>query len=228
MLWYKNWFEIRWGALYILLYWIGLALLFIIMSLLGIQSPIPNHIPYGFLILIACFGFVLLAGSGVDTCMLDLMTLPNARTTVFTLSLPVTRRRLVLTRSAIGLIVVIVVNLPFELFMWYFLRGKTQIFDLSIPFSEVTLFGVCMYCLVTLLSTFVRGGLLFPMACTIVLVCLVIVSGDWTPLALRIINVAGSPIGTRVSIPWLPMVIYLVLGAIFLFTAVKVVESRDY
>ena len=163
MLWYKNWFEIRWGALYILLYWIGLAILFIIMALFGIVSSIPNHAAsYGFLLLIACLGFVFLAGSGVDTHMLGLKTLPNARTTVFTLSLPVTRRRLVLTRSAIGLIVVIVVNLPFELFIWYFLRGKTTIIDLSVPFLEVTFFGVCMYCLVTFLSTFVRGGLLFP------------------------------------------------------------------
>jgi hypothetical protein len=199
------------------------------MEFLGILSSISNHAAiYGFLILIACLGFVFLAGSGVDTHMLGLTTLPHARTTGFTLSLPVTRRRIVLTRTVMGLIVVIVVNLPFELFMWHFLRWKTSIFDLSISFMEVTFFGVCMYCLVTLLSTLVRGGLLFPLACTIVLACLVIVSGDWTPLALRIIRIGGSPIGTRIAIPWLPMAIYPVLSAVFLITAIKVVESRDY
>lgn len=229
MLWNKGWFEIRWGALYILLLWIGLAALFIIVAFFGIISSIPNHVPnYGFLPLIACLGFIFLAGSGVDTHMLGLMTVPNERTTVFTLSLPVTRRRLVLTRSAIGLIAAIVVNIPFELFVWYFLGGKTAIFDISVLFLEINIFGICMYCLVTLLTTFVRGSLSILMAYVMVFMCLVIASGGWAPLALRIINIEESTMDARVAIPWLAMVIYLVLAVIFLFTAIKVVESRDY
>ena len=229
MLWYKNWFEIRWGALYIMLVWIGLAAFFVSLDFLGIKSSVPNLAPnYGFVILTACYGFVFLAGSGVETHIMGLMSVPSARTTVYTLSLPVTRRRLVLTRSAVGLAAVIVANLPFELFVWDFLLEKATIYDLTIPFLEVTIFGVCMYCLVTLLSTIIRGGLLIPVAFTVAFVCLVIATGEWAPPALQILTVAGIPIGTRVPIPWLPMIIYLVVGAIFLFTAIKIVDSRDY
>ena len=229
MLWYKNWLEIRWGALYILLYWIGVTILFLTLDLVGVDFSIPHHAPfYRFLLLIACLGFVILAGSGVDTYMLDLKTLPNARTTLFTLSLPVTRRRLMLTRSAIGLIAMIVVNVPFELIMWYLTSGKTPVIDLSVPFLEVTIFGVCMYCLVIFLSTLVRGGLLFPLACLIVFVCFGIATGDWAPSALHIIEIDMSPMDVIAPLPWLPVLTYITLGALFLFTALKVVESRDY
>ena len=229
MLWYKNWLEIRWGVLYILLYWILLSVLFYILARLGVDCSILNHTAiYGFLISVACLGFVFLAGSGVETYMLGLKTLPNARTSVFTLSLPVTRQRLVLTRSAIGLFAVIFINLPFELLVWYLMGGNAPFFDLSIPFLEVTIFGICMYCLVTLLSTFVRGGLIFPLACSIVFFCLGVATGDWAPPALQIINIDVPSINVRTAAPWLPITVYLVLSVIFLFTAVKVVELRDY
>jgi len=228
MLWYKNWLETRSRMLFNLII-IAFVLAFLgVLFLLGKGEPGQNNPPYGIVTIATLVGFLSLAGTGVRTQAGHLTMIPNPRSTVYTLSLPISRRRLLFMRSALGLLEGIGLSLIWVVVMWIILRGRATISDLASPFLATLVCGIWCYFLATFLSTFLTEGLYIWIEWFVLSLYLFLVFMGWMPPFLNILRSAEPPIGTIVVIPWLAIAVYIALSGIFLFASIKMLESQEY
>ena len=227
MLWYKNWLETRSRFVFNLIMITGVFAFLIILLLAGTIKPERNDPDYTIVALVSLMGFMTLAGNGVRTQAGHLTMTPNPKSTVFTLSLPVSRCRLLLMRSALGLLEGAVLSLICAILMWIVLHGRVTMLDFAIPFLVTIVCGIWIYFVTTFLSTFVNEGLYIWLYWFILVLYYALVIQDWMPPYLHILKPTGLPIGTTVAIPWLPIVIYLALSGISLFASIKVLESQE-
>ena len=228
MLWYKNWLETRSRIVFNLIIIAGVTAFLGILVLLGKANTGPDNPPYGIVTVATLVGFLSLAGTGVRTQAGHLTMMPNPRSTVYTLSLPISRRRLLLLRSALGLLEGIGLNLIWVVVMWIILRGRATISDFTSPFLATIVCGMWCYFVATFLSTFVNEGLYIWIEWLVLSLYLFLVFMGWMPAFLHILKPAVPPIGTTVAIPWLPIAVYLALSGIFLFASIKILESQEY
>jgi hypothetical protein len=228
MLWYKNWLETRSRIVFNLTVIALVIALTAIMFFLGKVEPGQNNPPYGVVSIVSLIGFLSLAGNGVRTQAGHLTMVPNPRSTIYTLSLPMSRRRFLLVRSALGLLEGIGLCLIWAIFMWILLQGRATISDLTSPLLATIVCGIWCYFVATFLSTFVNEGLYIWIEWFVLSLYLFLVFMGWMPPFLDILKPAELPIGTIVAIPWLPIAAYLALGGIFLFASIKVLELQDH
>jgi hypothetical protein len=228
MLWYKNWLETRSRMVFNLIIISGVLVLLAVLFLFGKGKPGQNNPPYGIVTIATLAGFLSLAGTGVRTQAGHLTMVPNPRSTVYTLSLPISRRRILFMRSVLGLLEGIGLSLIWVVAMWIVLRGRATISDLASPYLATIVCGIWCYFLATFLSTFVNEGLYIWIEWLVLSLYLFLVFMDWMPPSLHILKPAEPPIGTIVAIPWLPIAVYLALGGIFLFASIKVLEAQEY
>ncbi len=228
MLWYKNWLETRSRFIFNLAAITGVFALLGILLLIGTVKLDQNNPPYIIITLASLVVFATLAGTGVRTQAGHLTMTPNPKSTVYTLSLPVSRCRLLLMRSALGLLEGIVLSLICTAFMWIVLWGRAAISDFTGPFLSTIVCGIWFYFVATLLSTFVNEGFYIWLYWIILSLYGILVFQDWMPPFLRILDVTAAPIGLGGVIPWLPIAVYLALSGIFLFAAIKVVELQEH
>ena len=228
MLWYKNWLETRSRFIFNLVVMTGVFVFVGILSHIGTIKPGQNNPGYLIITLAVLVGFMTLAGNGVRTQAGHLTMTPNPKSTVYTLSLPVSRCRLLLVRSALGLLEVIVLSLIFIIFMWILLDGRVTLLNFANPFLIIIVFGIWIYFVITFLSTFVNEGLYIWIYWIILPLYYALVYLDWMPTYLHILKAVEVPIGTRIAIPWVSVALYLALGVIFLFASIKVLESQEH
>lgn len=106
MLWYKGWLETRWKLLFLLAFYTATFII-------GANSPPPaappgSHVPAlvigltGFSTIAVLLASVMLAGAGIATQPSFVVTKGLHGSTIFTLSLPVSRLRLLATRASLG------------------------------------------------------------------------------------------------------------------------------
>jgi hypothetical protein len=228
MLWHKNWFETRSRFIFNLAMITGVFAFLGILLLVGTIKPDQNNPPYTVITLVSLIGFMTVAGNGVRTQAGHLTMTPNPKSTVYTLSLPISRCRLLLMRSALGLIEGTVLSLICAIFMWILLHGRANIFDFAIPLFVTIVCGIWIYFVTTFLSTFVNEGLYIWLYWFILVLYYGLVIQDWLPPYLHILKAVESPIGIRIAIPWLSMALYLAMGGIFLFASIKVLESQEH
>ena len=131
MLWYKNWLETRSRFFFILIIIVFVFTLLGFRLLLGYVKPEEINPPFLIVTLVSLSGFASLAGTGVRTQAGHLTMIPNPRSTVYTLSLPVSRRRLLLMRSALGLLEATILSLICTVFMGILLHGRATISDFT-------------------------------------------------------------------------------------------------
>jgi hypothetical protein len=228
MLWYKNWLETRSRFVFNLTMIIAVFALLGLRMLLGSAKPDANNPPFIFVTLVALIGFVTLAGTGVRTQAGHLTMTPNPKSTVYTLSLPVSRCRLLLLRSALGLLQGTVLSLVCAIFLWIVLRERITISDFTGLLLATIVCGIWIYFVTTFLASFVNEGLYIWIYWIILGLYFLLVYQNWMPPFLNILEGTLSPIGTSVAIPWLPMAVYLALGGIFLLASIKVLESQEH
>ncbi len=228
MLWYKNWLETRSRFVFTLTIIIVVYALLGTQLLLGSSKLDANNPPFLFITLVALIAFVSLAGTGVRTQAGHLTMTPNPKSTVFTLSLPVSRCRLLLIRSALGLLEGIVLSLICATLMWVILPERGTIFDFTTPLPATIVCGIWIYFSATFLSTFVNEGLYIWIYWIILGVYFLLAYKNWMPPFLNILEGMLSPIGTPVAIPWLPMAVYLAMSGILLLASIKVLESQEH
>ena len=228
MLWYKNWLETRSRVVFNLIMWTGFItfLFYFVVK----HDPIDSKFDYEMMSFLAAFSlstFVSLAGSGVRTQAGHLRMMPDTRSTVYTLSLPVGRCRLLLMRSALGLLEAAALTVVYAILVWILYLFEKTTRDFTGPLVLIVFCGVWIYSVASLLSTFLNEAIYIWIIWLLVFLYFIFAVGGWMPAFLNVFAAMRQPTGTGSS-PWLQAASFLVLAGIFLFASIKVVESQEY
>ena len=238
MLWQKGWLETRFRLLFTL----GITL-FILTFHYSMRNSLPKSssakgalpallglvFTYGILVMMA---EAMLAGAGVTTQPSLQASKGLHGSTLFTLSLPVSRLRLLAVRAAIGWAEVAAMIAILCCGFWFaspLVRMMATPIEMMEYAATLLACGSALYGLSVLLATFlddqwrtwgtmIAGGALAGLS-----------SRAWLPASIDIVRAIGrgSPLFTH-AIPWPAMAFSLALAAIFFVTALKVVQTREY
>jgi hypothetical protein len=254
MLWQKSWWETR------LLFWVGLASIFLLSGLTfrwGAYDPagwveILHHraslsesqrqvlksyqgqtwaLWYKFLLnfswanYVAAMGFVCL----VTACP----WMRSQGAGLFTFSLPVSRRKALLSHAAVGFGEAVLVAIIPSLLLPVIARFRGQWFSWSdtLIYMPLTILGGAMlFCFAFLLTVILRNylvALLLVEAVVFALFLPFLFAGErpwWNILGLM----AGESYFYHGQIPWLGLLISLAVSALMMFAAVRICERRDF
>jgi ABC-2 type transport system permease protein len=235
MLWYKGWLETRFRLLF-LLGFTGL----ILSVHYSVRNTVPTHsgaksallamlFTYAILLMMAA---AMLAGAGIATQPGLQASKGLHGSTLFTLSLPVSRLRLLATRAVIGWLGVAAMIAILCCGFWFVSPlVRTMATPIEVVEYAATLLacGSAIYGLSVLLATVlddqwrVWGTMIAASALAL------LSSKAWLPDSIDIIRAIGkdSPLFTH-TIPWTPMAFSLALAAAFFLAALKIVRTREY
>jgi ABC-2 type transport system permease protein len=235
MLWYKGWLETRFR----LLFMIGATLLILTFHY-SMRNSLPRNSSGKPAVVILAFTYALLlvateamlAGAGVTTQPSLQASKGLHGSTLFTLSLPVSRLRLLATRAAIGWLEVAAIISILCCGFWSvspLVRAVATPIEMVEYAATLLACGSALYGLSVLLATFlddqwrtwgtlIAGGALAGLS-----------SRAWLPASIDIVHAIGkgSPLFTH-AIPWPAMAFSVAVAAIFFATALKVVQTREY
>ncbi|MGH8228624.1 MAG: hypothetical protein ACREU3_12110 [Steroidobacteraceae bacterium] len=240
MLWLKAWLETRWRVVWALV--MG-ALVFGAFLVSGAHAAAhapathPMNLPetvstalLGLTGVVSFFAAIMLAGSGVETTT----TRPGgsekggAGSTLFTLSLPVTRARLFAVRTVTGILETLVLLTLFAVVEGLLFSSLgVNAHDALGAFAEIVACNFTVYAISACLATFCDEGWRFRVSAIVLAVLVTFVSltasTDRLPRSLA----AASPFITH-QVPWVLIVSACVLAALFLAAALAIVQRRDY
>ncbi len=233
MLWYtlahKAWFETR-IKLLVAFIWIG--------WFLGAKYYRGLKAPSGLTGLAVAATFigvaipVFLAGAGIATQPSYQATKGLHGSTLFTLSLPVSRLRLLLTRAGLGWLALAGAIATMCCGMWILfpiLRAATNAAQMLTYAGTLVACASGLYSISVLLATFLDD--LGRMWGSIIAVAALWLLFNKTPVpsSMNIFRAMsdGSPLVTH-TLPWPAMGLSLGLSAILFFAALKVVQTREY
>ena len=236
MLLYKSWLETRSRLLLTLVSAVFPIPLFMLTAHTVASPPHPT-----LAVLRGAMGFtgffwtfipaLLLAGSGIKT-----QTFRAQRglhgSMFYTLSLPVSRLRLFLTRAGLGFVelATVLIVAPFSVIVIFPpLRAYVTNLDLLKYWVTLSVCGVAFYSISVLLSTFL-DDLTQNWSSMFGLVCLrAVFMGVHVPPSLNIFQAVGegSPLFTH-SLPWATMGVAVACAAIFGSAAFFVLNTREY
>ena len=235
MLWYKYWLETRFLALFMIAY----AIFPVALSLL---NPRAANAPQGSLAAIenavAFFGVyysmipVLLAGSGIRAQASPGATKGLYGSTYFTLSLPVSRLRLIASRAGIGMLETAGIFIIAPCAVWIVfppLRAHITASDLMMFWVALFICGIALHFLGVLLSTVLEDPWRGFASMFGVVLLQWLLSTLPLPPAVNIFRAMGaaSPLFTH-TLPWATMGISLVASAVLFLVAARVVQMREY
>lgn len=226
MLWYKGWLETRFRLLFVL----GVfAFAFVTASRGPGKDPRPVILITGMSVWMIC---IFLAAAGVVTQQ-SLQTAKGLNgSTLFTLSLPVSRLRLLAVRAGLGWLEMagaIGVVCCFLWFLFPVIRRRSTPREMAEYAGVLIICGSAFYGITVLLATFLDDlwrvwgsficyGALWWLAYRIpapASVNIFLAMGD------------GSPVLAH-TMPWTAMAFALGLAAVLFFAALKVVDAREY
>lgn len=229
MLWMKSWLETRWRFLYALLIPLAALVLRVPGGIGSVKdADITMRVTSFFLI----FAAIYLAGAGIRTQPAFQMAKGLHESTYFTLSLPVTRLRLLTVRVGLGLletagIIAIVIVSAWNLFPP--IRENSTVADLLRAILVTIVCIGCIHVFAVLLASFLEdiwgiwGGVL----------AVGLIWWGTSRLSLPpsfdifAFFTAASPLRTH-ALPWPAMGISLLLSAVLFLAALKVVQARKY
>ncbi|MGA8598705.1 MAG: hypothetical protein WB676_28650 [Bryobacteraceae bacterium] len=230
MLWTKAWLETRWRLLYAVALPVSALALPYIMG--DAQSAKNAHVTMGVMASFGIFNAVYLAGVGVKT-QSPFAAMKGVQGSIYyTLSLPVSRLRMLSVRAGVGLLEFAGVSAVVYGAAWlsfWLPRGSSTPFDLLELILAAITCTACFYFISVLLATFlddtwqIFGGIFMAM------VVWFTVPRILPPPAFNPFGFAGdaSPLVTH-NLPWPAMAISLILSAILFFVALRIVQTREY
>ena len=156
----------------------------------------------------------------------------------FTLSLPVTRRRLVLVRTAVGALEMIALALAPSIVIWALSPTTGNSYPLAEAVRHAILYvggGVIFYCVGILLSYLMQGEFSVPTSAFGLCLVLYIL---FQVLRLETYNPFDLMSGKhyldpntfllRGQLPWLPLITFSLGALTTVFISVKVADARDF
>jgi hypothetical protein len=230
MLWYKGWLETQFKLL------LSVCMLAAFLIFLGVSKAPPQAKPVAGMILFTKSQLVILftwlAGAGIITQPSFQAAKGLHGSTLFTLSLPVSRFRLLAVRAGLGFLEVSVLIVAMCCGLWQLVPGLKG----AVTGGEMIQYALTLivsvsafYFISVLLATFlddvwrmwggmIAYGALWGLSSWIAL-----------PRSVDIFRAIGdgSPLIAH-SMPWSPMAFSFGLSAILFFTALKIVQAREY
>lgn len=233
MFWYKAWLETKFKFLLALAFMVFYLIVFYLMRNL---PPPPGGRPALALGLTATvFAVILytwLAGTGIDTQPGFRATKGLHGSTLFTLSLPVSRLRLLTVRAGIGWLEMAVAILAWCCGLWLTLRlaGSVSAADMLEYVVALIVCASSLYFLSVLLGTFLDDQ--WRMYTTAMATGTLWMLGTFVrlPKSANIVQAImgeSSPLVSH-AMPWMPMLFSLVLAAVFFLAALKIAQLREY
>jgi hypothetical protein len=256
MLWQKSWWETRWLFLIFLL---GMFWGFILMLMFGVGynaaewaarlhrdtflseserqalNSYQGHTWMVFIKLFLNFGWANLAVMMGAACLASVCPLaPYQRATAFfTLSLPVNRRKVLLSHAAVGYGEIFLIALIPFLFMSLIASLQGQLFSWrdAMLYALLMIFGGTVFFFFSFLVTVILGNWLVAFAIVEAILMALIISSLrfgtrpwWNIFGVM----AGESYFYHGQIPWLGLLISLAVSALMMFAAVRIYERRDF
>ena len=229
MLGMKSWLEIRWRLL--------IALTFVLVPLgihyaQGISGPGDVNRLMAAVAMMWLFAAAGLAGSGIKTQAPIQAAKGLHGSTHFTLSLPVSRTRLLVVRAGMGLLGLVGVILASSAAAWVLfplVRSGSTPFDLLAWAFTASCCAVAFNAITVLLSTFIDEVWQFWVT-IITVVSLRALTARFPPppdFDLFRIMMESTPLALG-GLPWPAISVALGLATICFFIAAKVAEAREY
>jgi ABC-2 type transport system permease protein len=227
MLWMKAWFETRWRLLYSLaLPLAALSLPYVMGS--GVHSAKEAQTLLGVMAFFSVFFAVFLAGAGIRTQAPFAAMKGLDGSKYFTLSLPVSRFRLIAVRAGVGFLEFASVIVIVYCTAWILFRpvlGNSTPADLfEFIFAAITC-TACFHFVSVLLATFL-DDVWQNFASLLVAILAWLAVSRISPNGLAFLG-TKSPLITH-SLPWPAIAISIALSAILFFAALKIVQTREY
>lgn len=235
MLWLKAWLETRWRLLFMLL----MAALLLALPVEVSGNARAAHSQHLIVILlqlsafVSIFGAIMLAGNGVETAS----PRPgpsghgNERSTLFTLSLPVTRTRLFAVRTIIGVLeTIVLLVLLGALVRWLLIPQHALNAHQTFAYFVVLICGASIaYAISAFLSTFCDEGWRFRGSGLVVMVLFMLAVAGKLPRSINIFRAfaAASTLATY-QILWETIAAALILAFLFLAAALMIIQRREY
>ncbi|HWB82925.1 MAG TPA: hypothetical protein VG675_02210 [Bryobacteraceae bacterium] len=225
MLWYKGWLETRFRVLFALVVWAYVLISAISRGVAGHAGPKEFLLaPFVIWLLVP----IMLAGAGIHTQPAFRAVKGLHGSMLFTLSLPVSRLKLLAVRAGLGWIesaslIVLVCACLWTLFPQ--LRQAEFIEYVGVLLACMT----PIYCITVLLATVLDDiWRLYGSGIAIGLLW-ALFSKTPFPRSLNIFRAmgVGSPLMAH-SVPWGAVALSLSLAAALFFAAVKIVQTREY
>ena len=228
MLWMKAWFETRWRLAL-------MTVLLLLVFALALAKPSLSQATMNAALfaigLDTCFGCVILAGAGVQTQPIFQTVRGVHASMTFTLSLPVTRLRLLYVRAALGLaesIGFIVAVCCAEWLIFRSLLGNPGVLDLLKLIFEYAAFGVAVHCVSIFFATVF--DLIFQMYATLLAMGFLwfITSRLHLPRSIDIFRLMiGDPALVTHTL-LCRIAVSCSLALISLLAAARIVQTREY
>jgi hypothetical protein len=230
MLWMKAWLETRWRFFFIL----GVGLLTIVMGEQGGGLGSMEH-AHNLMVVqsaLAIFAAIYLAGAGIRTQSPFRVKAGLHGSTLFTLSMPVSRPRLLATRAAFGFLEAAGVVALMIICAWSFfplVRGDSTFIDmLKLLLSAVACIA-CFYSASVMVSTVLEET--WQVYGSVSIAALAWLASDRLrlPSSLNVFGfmTGGSPLITH-SVPLGAMAVSLVASACFFLIALAIVSTHEY
>src|SRR5215813_5184977 len=178
MIWYKAWLETRFGVAFLFVLFTFVFLVAGAGVRLGAGAVPANKAPRPEELLIAAdaFSFALigaaisLAGTGIKTPSGGFQNIKGLHgSTLYTLSLPVSRLRLIVVRTVVGLLEMAVVIVVFTELAWRIFpqTGQNTMGEIFAHFVVTVICASTFYCLSLFLGTFLDDALRLPAGMTV-------------------------------------------------------------
>jgi|ERR1017187_1936086 hypothetical protein len=237
MLWYKGWLETRFKVLFTL----DMVAFFLAVQYSTRSSSVRPNSKAGAIVLLAVlFGngilatmtCVMLAAAGIATQPTFQASKGLHGSTLFTLSLPVSRLRLLAVRAAVGGFEGIAIIAMLCWGTWLL----SPLLRATVPPAEMaeyaaTLIACCsvLYFLSVLLATFLDDQWRTWGTMIAAVAIWWLSHKAWLPASIDIAQAIGksSPLIAH-TMPWAAMAFSIALAAAFSFAALKVVQTREY
>jgi len=230
MLWYKAWLETRWRFAFL----IGSILLVWLMPLwLPSLSAVPASRQWFGLqlesVLLCTFAAIYLAGAGINSQTMYAATSGFHGSMLFTLSLPVSRRRLLFVRAGLGAILTCILVIAMA---GYALFHRPEPASASQALSYIARDVVCtmaVYSLSVLLACVLDEMWQFMGAC-FAWIAVYLLQSRFPVVALvsPLRGMSLIPYSGKVPTPWAPVLASLVLVGGLLYTSVLMLQRKEY
>jgi hypothetical protein len=228
MLWYKAWLETRWRFVFV----IGSMMLVGLMPLWMPGAAPPERLWLGLQlgwVLLYIFAAIFLAGAGINTQTMYAATAGFHGSMLFTLSLPVSRRRLFFVRAGLGAIETcgfVAVMAGFALFQGPGTISALQALQYGTRAIVCTMavyaLSVLLACVLDEMWQFMGAGLC--LSAVFLLQSKSVAIARISPL--RGMSLISYP--AAAPMPWLPVATSVALTAVLLYASVRVLQRKEY
>ncbi|MGA2277443.1 MAG: hypothetical protein ABSG00_07555 [Terracidiphilus sp.] len=233
MLWFKAWLEMRWRVAFLVgtILFIWLTPLWIPAT--GVQPGAPAARLWMAIqlssVLLYIFAAIYLAGSGINSQTMYSATSGFHGSMLFTLSLPISRRRLLFVRAGLGALQTCLLVVIMAVYILHLRPEATSVLQALVYLTRVIVCTMAIYAFSVLLACVLdeiwqfTGAFIFWTA-----VFLMQAKFDWIARISPLRGMSLNCYPMTAPMPWAPVLGSLALTVLLLWASMHVVQSKEY